>query len=123
MTKKINEKSPFTFKYKGNPFEIALFSNFRIFISSDLLLFLQRNKTISSPPSDTMEQTSLPERMFAAGEEPTGDRVNTYHKQKRIESILDALEPEEVDFLRQTTFGKIISLAENPSFQEVSASW
>ncbi|KAH0891770.1 hypothetical protein HID58_054199 [Brassica napus] len=42
-----------------------------------------------------MEQTSLPERMLAAGEEPTGDRVNTYHKQKRIKSILDALEPEE----------------------------
>ena len=63
-----------------------------------------------------MEQTILPERMFAAGEEPSGDRVNTYHKPKRIKSILDALEQEEVDFLRQTTFGKINSLAENPSF-------
>ncbi|KAH0897866.1 hypothetical protein HID58_047434 [Brassica napus] len=63
-----------------------------------------------------MEQTILPERMFAAGEEPAGDRINTYHKPKRIESILDALEPKEVDFLRQTSFGKIISLAENPSF-------
>ena len=63
-----------------------------------------------------MELTQLPERMFAAGEEPVGERVNTYHKPKRIESILDALEPEEVDFMRKTTFGKIISQAENPSF-------
>ncbi|CAG7896934.1 unnamed protein product [Brassica rapa] len=63
-----------------------------------------------------MEQTILPERMFAAGEEPSGDRVNTYHKPKRTKSIIDALEPEEVDFLRQTMFGKIISLADNPSF-------
>ncbi|CAN6914344.1 unnamed protein product [Brassica oleracea] len=63
-----------------------------------------------------MELTQLPERMFAAGEEPVGERVNTYHKPKRIESILDALEPEEVEFMRKTTFGKIISQAENPSF-------
>ncbi|CAN7029785.1 unnamed protein product, partial [Brassica rapa subsp. trilocularis] len=62
-----------------------------------------------------MEQTVLHERMFVAGEEPSGDRVNTYHKPKRIESILDALEPEEVHFVQQTMFGKIISLAENPS--------
>lgn len=58
----------------------------------------------------------LPERMFAAGEEPNRERVNTYHKPKRIESILEALEPEEAEFLRNTTFGKIISQAENPSF-------
>lgn len=99
-----------------DPFEIALFSNFCIFISPDLLLFLQRNKTLSLSPSDTMEQAILHERMFVAGEEPSGDRVNTYHKLKRIESILDALEPEEVHFLQQTMFGKIISLADNPSF-------
>lgn len=63
-----------------------------------------------------MEELRLPERMFAAGEEPNGERVNTYHKPKRIESILEALDPEEVEFLRNTTFGKIISQAENPSF-------
>ncbi|CAN7022400.1 unnamed protein product [Brassica rapa subsp. trilocularis] len=63
-----------------------------------------------------MENLRLPERMFAYGEEPNGERVNTYHKPKRIETILDALDPEEVDFLRNMTFGKIISLAENPSF-------
>ncbi|CAN6816462.1 unnamed protein product [Brassica oleracea] len=63
-----------------------------------------------------MGELCLPERMFAAGEELNGERVNTYHKTKRIESIIEALDPDEVDFLRSTTFGKIISQAENPSF-------
>lgn len=63
-----------------------------------------------------MDELPLPERMFAAGEEPNEERVNTYRKPKIIESILEALDPEEVDFLRNTTFGKIISQAKNPSF-------
>ncbi|KAL0728609.1 hypothetical protein Bca4012_024702 [Brassica carinata] len=42
--------------------------------------------------------------------------INTYQKPKRIESVLEALDPEEINFLRNTTFGKIISQAENPSF-------
>nr|VDD46942.1 unnamed protein product [Brassica oleracea] len=63
-----------------------------------------------------MEHTQLPEQMFVAGEEPAGERVNTYHKPKRIESIIDTLDPEEVEFMRKTAFGKIISQAESPSF-------
>ncbi|KAF3487350.1 hypothetical protein F2Q69_00052186 [Brassica cretica] len=51
-----------------------------------------------------MELTSLPERMFAAGEEPTGDRVNTYHKQKRIKSTLDALEQEEKNPIKEKLY-------------------
>ncbi|RID58617.1 hypothetical protein BRARA_F01906, partial [Brassica rapa] len=76
-------------------------------------LLTYREKSQKFP---NMENLRLPERMFAYGEEPNGERVNTYHKPKRIETILDALDPEEVDFLRNMTFGKIISLAENPSF-------
>ncbi|XP_013624020.1 PREDICTED: uncharacterized protein LOC106329989 [Brassica oleracea var. oleracea] len=63
-----------------------------------------------------MEEIQIPERMFATCEEPAGERVNTYHKPKRIDSIIEALEPDEVEFMRNTTFGKIISQAENPSF-------
>ncbi|KAG2331182.1 hypothetical protein Bca52824_002362 [Brassica carinata] len=63
-----------------------------------------------------MENMQLPDRMFAAGHEPNGERVNTYHKPKRIKSIIEALDPEEIEFLRNTTFGKIIAQAENPSF-------
>lgn len=56
---------------------------------------------------------------FTVSEEPTGDRVNLPNKLKRIESIVDALDPEEVEFLRSTPFGKIISQAEILHFPRV----
>lgn len=62
---------------------------------------------------DPME---LPPRMFAAGEEPIGERVNSYHKVKNTKSILEALDPAEVDFLKNSTFGTILSLEDNPPF-------
>ena len=37
--------------------------------------------------------------MFAAGEEPNDERVNTFHKPKRIETILEALNPEETQLV------------------------
>lgn len=63
-----------------------------------------------------MEEPILPRRFFAFGEEPSGQRVNSYHKMKITESIIEALEPDEVNFLRNSTFGKVISLYENPPF-------
>lgn len=103
-----------------------------LYVEVSFHLYLLTNSTVSflnspsrsslsfeSPNSahqPEMGELCLPERMFAAGEEPNGERVNTYHKPKRIESIIEALDPDEVDFLRSTTFGKIISQAENPSF-------
>ncbi|KAG2297891.1 hypothetical protein Bca52824_034363 [Brassica carinata] len=63
-----------------------------------------------------MDRFVLPPRMFAAGEEPVGERINSYHKIKRTEMIIDALEPEELEFLRNSTFGKILAIDENPPF-------
>ncbi|XP_022560083.2 uncharacterized protein LOC111206910 [Brassica napus] len=63
-----------------------------------------------------MEDLLLPPRMFAAVEEPLGERVNSYHKLKRTELLIDALEPEELEFLRNSTFGKILAIEENPPF-------
>ncbi|CAF1789180.1 unnamed protein product [Brassica oleracea] len=54
--------------------------------------------------------------MFAAGEEPLGERVNSYHKLKRTELLIEALEPDELEFLRNSTFGKILAIEENPPF-------
>ncbi|KAL0706969.1 hypothetical protein Bca4012_073395 [Brassica carinata] len=54
--------------------------------------------------------------MFAVGDEPLGERVNSYHKVKRTELLIDALEPEELDFLRNSTFGKVLAIEENPPF-------
>ncbi|KAG2310028.1 hypothetical protein Bca52824_021585 [Brassica carinata] len=63
-----------------------------------------------------MDRIVLPPRMFAAGEEPLGERINSYHKIKTTRMIIDALEPDELDFLRKSTFGKILAIDENPPF-------
>ncbi|KAL0696896.1 hypothetical protein Bca4012_064076 [Brassica carinata] len=51
-----------------------------------------------------MEEQILPQRIFAFGEEPSGQRVNSYHKMKRTKSIIEAVEPDEVTYLRNSTF-------------------
>lgn len=58
----------------------------------------------------------LPPRMFASGKEPIGERVNSYHKIKQTESILDALDFQETKFLRKSIFRKIIALEKNTLF-------
>lgn len=63
-----------------------------------------------------MADELLPERMFAAGEEPIGERINSYHKVKKTELLIDALEPDELAFLRHSTFGKILAIEDNPPF-------
>ncbi|KAG2299085.1 hypothetical protein Bca52824_035557 [Brassica carinata] len=63
-----------------------------------------------------MEEPQLPPRMFAAGEEPLGERVNSFHKIKKTELLIDALEPDELEFLRNLTFGKVIAIDENSQF-------
>ncbi|XP_024009313.1 uncharacterized protein LOC112084416 [Eutrema salsugineum] len=60
-------------------------------------------------------EPSLPERIFAAGEEPIGERINCYHKSKAINNILSALDEEERDFLKKSPFGKLIATAEKPA--------
>ena len=63
-----------------------------------------------------MDRFVLPPRMFAAGEEPLGKRINSYHKIKKTEMIIDAPEQEELDFLQNSTFGKIVAIDENHPF-------
>ncbi|KAG2298150.1 hypothetical protein Bca52824_034622 [Brassica carinata] len=63
-----------------------------------------------------MSSVVFPKRIFAAGEEPSGERVNSYHRARRTESIIDALDPEELAFLKNSTFAKVIALDENPPF-------
>lgn len=58
----------------------------------------------------------LPERIFAIGEEPTGVRVTPYHKACGIRQILSALDSEEVEQIRRSPFGKLVEIAEKPSF-------
>ncbi|KAF3530715.1 hypothetical protein DY000_02043660 [Brassica cretica] len=63
-----------------------------------------------------MDRFVPPPRMFAAGEEPLGKRINSYHKIKKTEMIIDAPEQEELDFLRNSTFGKILAIDKNHPF-------
>ncbi|KAJ4868609.1 hypothetical protein Rs2_49843 [Raphanus sativus] len=63
-----------------------------------------------------MDEIVLPPRMFAAGDEPVGERVNSYHKIKTTRSIIAALEPEELEFLSNSTFGRILAIDDNPPF-------
>ncbi|KAF8045859.1 hypothetical protein N665_4280s0003 [Sinapis alba] len=58
----------------------------------------------------------FPQRMFAIGEEPVGIRVTPYHKPSCISKILNALEEDEIRLIRGTAFGKLIEIAEKPSF-------
>ncbi|KAG2330170.1 hypothetical protein Bca52824_001350 [Brassica carinata] len=59
---------------------------------------------------------SFPERMFAIGEEPVGIRVTPYHKPSSITKILNALEEDETRFIRESPFGKLLEIADKPSF-------
>ncbi|XP_024006556.1 uncharacterized protein LOC112083062 [Eutrema salsugineum] len=65
-----------------------------------------------------MDLPLLPARMFAAGEEPSGERVNSYHKVKTTNHILTALEEDEKEFMRRSPFGKLIATAEKPAFSD-----
>ncbi|XP_018463315.2 uncharacterized protein LOC108834473 [Raphanus sativus] len=62
------------------------------------------------------EHPNFPERMFAIGEEPVGIRVTPYHKPSVISKIFNALEEDEIRFIRDSSFGKLIEIAEKPSF-------
>lgn len=59
---------------------------------------------------------SIPEMMFAAGEEPVGVRVLSYQSSGAIKRILNALEDEEIDVIRDLAFGKIVDIAAKPVF-------
>ncbi|CAF2077323.1 unnamed protein product, partial [Brassica napus] len=52
----------------------------------------------------------LPDMMFADGEEPVGVRVLTYQSSHAINSILNALDEEEIQFIRESSFGKLVDI-------------
>lgn len=54
--------------------------------------------------------------MFVVSEEPLGDHIKLYHKIKKTEMIIDAFKPEELEFLWNSTFGKILAIDKNPPF-------
>ncbi|KAG2315414.1 hypothetical protein Bca52824_018536 [Brassica carinata] len=64
----------------------------------------------------TPNELAIPEMMFAEGEEPVGIRILTYQSSRSINTILDALDEDEIQYLRGTSFGKLVEIAEKPGF-------
>ncbi|CAN6871488.1 unnamed protein product [Brassica oleracea] len=71
---------------------------------------------VSSESDDMVKMIEVPGRMFADGEEPVGVRVLAYHRSSGIRSILRVLSDEEIQFIKNSTFGKFIDLADKPAF-------
>ncbi|KAL0759447.1 hypothetical protein Bca101_075597 [Brassica carinata] len=71
---------------------------------------------VSSESDDMVKMIEVPDRMFADGEEPVGVRVLAYHRSSGIRSILRVLSDEEIQFIKNSTFGKFIDLADKPAF-------
>lgn len=72
---------------------------------------------IGSGEDKSEESTvDLPGMMFAEGEEPVGVRVLTYQSSRALNSILEALDNDEIESLRRTSFGKLIEIGEKPAF-------
>nr|VDD25821.1 unnamed protein product [Brassica oleracea] len=70
---------------------------------------------VSSESDDMVEMIEVPDRMFADGEEPVGVRVLAYHRSSGIRSILRVLSDKEIHFIKNSTFGKFIDLADKPA--------
>lgn len=67
-----------------------------------------------SPEEEDMRP--IPDMMFAAGEEPVGVRVLTYQSSSSLKRIFNALDDEEVEIIRRSSFGKLIEIADKPVF-------
>lgn len=61
-------------------------------------------------------EVELPPMMFAEGEEPVGVRVLTYQSSRAINNIINSLNEEEIQYLRESSFGKLVEIAEKPAF-------
>ncbi|KAG2330735.1 hypothetical protein Bca52824_001915 [Brassica carinata] len=72
------------------------------------------SRLVDFPEEET--DASLPEMMFADGEEPVGIRVLTYQSSRALNTILNALDVEEIQFLRQSSFGKFVEISDKPAF-------
>ncbi|CAN6863565.1 unnamed protein product [Brassica oleracea] len=64
-------------------------------------------------PEDIVDETEvdLPPMMFVEGEEPVGVRVLTYQSSRAINTIINALNEEEIQYLRESSFEMRVSTA------------
>lgn len=62
-----------------------------------------------------MTDLQLPPRMLAVGENPAGARVNVYQKMAIIHKLTNALDEEEIRFIKESALGKLLDLPYKPS--------
>nr|VDD54918.1 unnamed protein product [Brassica oleracea] len=65
----------------------------------------------------------IPNMMFATGEEPVGVRLLTYQSSNALKRIFNALDEEEVDIIRRSSFGKLIDIEDKPIFSGIFARY
>lgn len=74
-------------------------------------------RLVDCPESPEEEEMGpIPDMMFAPGEEPVGVRVLTYHSSSALKRIFSALDAEEIEVIRGSSFGKLVDIAEKPVF-------
>lgn len=74
-------------------------------------------RLVDCPESPEEEEMGpIPDMMFAPGEEPVGIRVLTYHSSSALKRIFSALDAEEIEVIRGSSFGKLVDIAEKPVF-------
>ena len=63
-----------------------------------------------------MANPLLPQRLFLEGFEPNGERVQCYSELPFIDEIANSLDAEDMEFLRNSQFGKLFEIPEGPAY-------
>ncbi|XP_020883624.1 uncharacterized protein LOC9316817 [Arabidopsis lyrata subsp. lyrata] len=63
-----------------------------------------------------MEDPELPHRLIAAGEVPLGERANVYNKMKTLRGIFDALDDDEITFIRDSSLAGLLDFPNKPAW-------
>ncbi|CAE6130788.1 unnamed protein product [Arabidopsis arenosa] len=63
-----------------------------------------------------MANPLLPMRLFREGAEPNGERVQSYSELPFIDEIANSLDAEDLQFLRDSQFGKLFEIPEGPAY-------
>lgn len=56
-----------------------------------------------------MKDLDLPYRLIDVGEQPIGERVNVYHKMKTFRDIIDSLEEDKIQLIRDPSLGGLLN--------------
>ena len=63
-----------------------------------------------------MTNHPTPRRLFRAGSEPNGEKVQSYSELSLIDDIPNALDEEDIKILRESQFGKLFDFLEGAMY-------